>query len=37
MTFNIEPAIYIEGKGAMRHCDVVTCTDNGAEVLTNFN
>lgn len=36
MTFNIEPAIYIEGKGGMRHCDVVTCTVTGAEVLTDF-
>jgi Xaa-Pro aminopeptidase len=36
MTFNIEPAIYIEGKGGMRHCDVVACTEDGAEVLTNF-
>ncbi len=37
MTFNIEPAIYIQGKGGMRHCDVVACTPNGAEVLTNFS
>lgn len=36
MTFNIEPAIYIEGKGGMRHCDVVACTADGAEVLTNW-
>lgn len=36
MTFNIEPAIYIEGKGGMRHCDVVACTQNGAEALTGF-
>jgi Xaa-Pro aminopeptidase len=36
MTFNIEPAIYIEGVGGMRHCDVVTCTESGAEVLTDF-
>ena len=36
MTFNIEPAIYIEGKGGMRHCDVVACTEDGAEVLTDF-
>ncbi len=34
MTFNIEPAIYIEGRGGMRHCDVVACTQDGAEVLT---
>lgn len=36
MTFNIEPAIYIEGEGGMRHCDVIACTRNGAEVLTDF-
>ena len=36
MTFNIEPAIYYEGKGGMRHCDVVACTQDGAEVLTNW-
>lgn len=36
MTFNIEPAIYIQGKGGMRHCDVIACTPNGAEVLTDF-
>ena len=28
MTFNIEPAIYIEGAGGMRHCDVVACTES---------
>ena len=36
MTFNIEPAIYIEGIGGMRHCDVVACTGSGAKVLTDF-
>lgn len=36
MTFNIEPAIYIDGIGGIRHCDVVACTDAGAEVLTDF-
>jgi Xaa-Pro aminopeptidase len=36
MTFNIEPAIYIEGRGGMRNCDVVVCTSSGAEVLTDF-
>jgi Xaa-Pro aminopeptidase len=36
MTFNIEPAIYIQGKGGMRHCDLIACTPNGAEVLTDF-
>lgn len=37
MTFNIEPAIYIEGTGGMRHCDVVACTSSGVEVLTDFS
>ena len=36
MTFNIEPAIYLDGEGGMRHCDVVACTEAGAEVLTRF-
>jgi len=36
MVFNIEPAIYIEGLGGMRHCDMVAVTKNGAEVLTPF-
>jgi Xaa-Pro dipeptidase len=36
MTFNIEPAIYIEGYGGIRHCDVVTVREDGAEVLTPF-
>jgi Xaa-Pro aminopeptidase len=36
MTFNIEPATYIEGIGGMRHCDVVACTNSGATVLTEF-
>ncbi len=36
MTFNIEPAIYIEGVGGMRHCDMVVCTRDGVEVLTDF-
>lgn len=36
MTFNIEPAIYIQGYGGLRHCDVVTVGAQGAEVLTPF-
>jgi Xaa-Pro aminopeptidase len=36
MTFNIEPAIYLEDVGGMRHCDVVACTHNGIELLTDF-
>jgi Xaa-Pro aminopeptidase/Xaa-Pro dipeptidase len=37
MTFNIEPAIYIEGYGGLRHCDVVTLGPMGAEVLSPFH
>lgn len=36
MVFNVEPAVYIEGWGGIRHCDMVTVTSNGAEVLTPF-
>lgn len=36
MVFNVEPAVYIENYGGLRHCDVVAVTDNGAEVLTDF-
>jgi Xaa-Pro aminopeptidase/Xaa-Pro dipeptidase len=36
MVFNMEPAIYIEGFGGVRHCDMVTVTAGGAEVLTDF-
>jgi Xaa-Pro aminopeptidase len=36
MTFNIEPAIYIQGYGGMRHCDVVTLGEAGPVVLTPF-
>ena len=36
MTFNVEPAIYFDGYGGMRHCDVVAVTATGVEVLTGF-
>ncbi len=36
MVFNIEPAVYLEGQGGLRHCDVVAVTTSGAEVLTPF-
>jgi Xaa-Pro aminopeptidase len=36
MTFNIEPAIYFDGYGGMRHCDMVGVGKTGAEVFTNF-
>ncbi len=36
MVFNVEPAIYIEGYGGLRHCDMVAVTETGAELLTPF-
>jgi Xaa-Pro dipeptidase len=36
-TFNLEPAIYIEGVGGVRHCDVVTVNKAGPELLTPFH
>lgn len=36
MTFNIEPAAYLQGTGGMRHCDVVAVTETGVELLTDF-
>src|SRR6185437_2748898 len=36
MMFNLEPAVYIAGWGGIRHCDMVTVTGSGAEVLTPF-
>ncbi len=36
MVFNVEPAVYFEGRGGLRHCDVVALTAQGAEVLTPF-
>jgi Xaa-Pro aminopeptidase len=36
MVFNVEPAVYFDGYGGLRHCDVVAVTDAGATVLTPF-
>ena len=36
MTFNLEPAVYFEGYGGMRHCDLVAVTPDGARILTDF-
>jgi len=36
MVFNVEPAIYIDGYGGLRHCTMVAVTPTGAEVLTPF-
>ena len=37
MVFNIEPAIYLEGFGGVRHCDMVAVHSSGAELLTSFH
>ena len=37
MAFNIEPALYFEGFGGARHCQIVAVTENGAELLTPFH
>ena len=37
MAFNIEPALYYEGFGGARHCDMVAVTKDGAELLTPFH
>jgi Xaa-Pro aminopeptidase len=34
--FNVEPAIYIEGYGGIRHCNMVCVTKNGYELLSDF-
>jgi Xaa-Pro aminopeptidase len=36
MVFNVEPAIYLERVGGMRHCDMVAVTEDGMELLTPF-
>ena len=36
MIFNIEPAIYVEGFGGLRHCDTALVTETGVEILTPF-
>jgi Xaa-Pro aminopeptidase/Xaa-Pro dipeptidase len=36
MTLNIEPGIYFDDWGGMRHCDMVAVTPGGVEVLTPF-
>lgn len=36
MVFNVEPAIYIEGYGGLRHCDMALVTETGVEILTPF-
>lgn len=36
MVFNVEPGLYFEGFGGIRHCDMVAVTPNGRELLTPF-
>jgi len=37
MVLNIEPALYFDGIGGVRHCDIVQVTENGAHWLTPFH
>jgi len=37
MVCNVEPAIYVDGQGGIRHCDVVAVSEHGCEVLTPFH
>jgi Xaa-Pro aminopeptidase len=34
--FNVEPAVYVDGYGGIRHCDMVAVTATGYELLTDF-
>jgi Xaa-Pro aminopeptidase len=36
MVFNVEPGIYFNGYGGLRHCEMVAVNPDGAEVLTPF-
>ncbi len=36
MVMNIEPGIYFEDFGGMRHCDMILVTPEGCELLTPF-
>lgn len=36
MVFNLEPAVYFDSYGGLRHCDMVAITATGVEVLTPF-
>ncbi|HET7469549.1 MAG TPA: M24 family metallopeptidase, partial [Gemmatimonadales bacterium] len=37
MVFNLEPAVYLDGRGGLRHCDLVAVHSEGAELLTPFH
>jgi Xaa-Pro aminopeptidase len=36
MVFNVEPAVYVDDYGGIRHCDMVAVTGSGYELLTDF-
>lgn len=36
MVFNVEPAVYVDGYGGVRHCDMVAVTATGYELLSDF-
>ena len=36
MVCNVEPAVYLDATGGLRHCDMVAVTGGGVEVLTPF-
>jgi Xaa-Pro aminopeptidase len=36
MVFNVEPAVYVDGYGGIRHCDMVAVRAAGYELLTDF-
>lgn len=36
MAFNLEPGAYFRGWGGARHCDMVLCTNEGSQLLTEF-
>ncbi|HZT41985.1 MAG TPA: Xaa-Pro peptidase family protein [Chthonomonadaceae bacterium] len=36
MVFNVEPGLYFEDYGGLRHCDMVAVSANGMELLTPF-
>ena len=36
MVCNVEPAVYLDATGGIRHCDMVVVTDTGVELLTPF-
>jgi len=37
MTFNVEPAIYIDGLYGIRRCEMVTVAQTDCEILTDFH